>query len=107
MFNRRFVPYIVGVCIVALISLSYVGYRAYQNHVEFERLIADAQEGFNRSVDGHHSHSSEAPRMLAKDNRCKRGSRRCLSLVTKRNRSMMRQSLFLREVLRKSRQICL
>ena len=60
MFNRRFVPYIVGVCIVALISLSYVGYRAYQNHVEFERLIADAQEGFNRSVEGHHSHSSEA-----------------------------------------------
>ena len=60
MFNRRFMPYIVGVCIVALISLSYVGYRAYQSHVEFETFIADAQEGFNRSVEGHHSHSSEA-----------------------------------------------
>ena len=60
MFNRRFMPYIVGVCIVALISLSYVGYRAYQSHVEFETFIADAQEGFNHSVEGHHSHSSEA-----------------------------------------------
>lgn len=60
MFNHRLIPYLIVASIVVFISVCYIGYRAYQNHVEFERLIADAQEGFNRSVEGHHSHSSEA-----------------------------------------------
>ena len=58
MLKRRFIPYIVGGCIVALISLSYVGYRAYQNHVEFQAFVSDAQ-AFNHSVGEEHVHSSK------------------------------------------------
>ena len=57
MLKRGFIPYIVGGCIVVFIFVSYVGYRAYQRHIEFERFIADSQM-FNGSVehdeaDGH------------------------------------------------------
>lgn len=57
MLKHRFVPYIVAIGIVAFFSLSYVGYKTYQNHVEFERFISDVQ-AFNRSVEGQHDHSS-------------------------------------------------
>ncbi len=59
MFNHRFVPYIVGLCIVALLLVSYVGYRAYQKHVEFKAFTSNAQS-FNRSaeeLDDHHGHA--------------------------------------------------
>ncbi len=58
MFNRRFVPYLVVVDVIVLLSVCYMGYQAYQNHVEFERFISDAQT-FNSSVDNHHEHSSK------------------------------------------------
>ena len=57
MFKHRFSPYIVGACIVAFLSVSYVGYRAYQNHVEFKTFISDTQ-AFTRSIEGHPVHSS-------------------------------------------------
>jgi hypothetical protein len=50
MLKRRFIPYIVGGCIVALIFLSYVGYREYQNHVEFQAFISES-EGFQGAFD--------------------------------------------------------
>lgn len=43
MLKRRFIPYIVGASIIVLISVSYIGYRAYQRHVELERFISKAQ----------------------------------------------------------------
>ena len=58
MLKRCFIPYIVGGCIVAFLSVSYVGYRAYQNHVEFEDFMSNAQ-AFNRSIEGQHAHSSK------------------------------------------------
>ena len=56
MFRRRFIPYIIGVIIVALLSVSYVGYRAYQNHVEFKVLISES-EVFQGSLDKDASHT--------------------------------------------------
>ncbi len=62
MLKRRFIPYMVGAGIVALISLSFVGYRAYQNHVEFKAFMSKAQ-AFNRSVEleetDEHLHAEE------------------------------------------------
>ena len=43
MLSRRFSPCIVGVCVVALISLSYVGYRAYQNDAEFKVFLSESE----------------------------------------------------------------
>ena len=57
MFKRRFISYIIGGGIVAFLSVSYVGYRAYQNHVEFKAFMSNAQV-FNRSVKGQREHSS-------------------------------------------------
>ena len=50
MFNRRFIPYIIAGSIIAFLSISYVGYKAYQNHVDFNELISEA-EIFERSLD--------------------------------------------------------
>ena len=55
MLKRRFLPYIVGFCIVAFLSVSYVGYRAYQNHVDFKAFMSNAQ-AFNRSVEHDETH---------------------------------------------------
>ena len=71
MFNRRFMPYIVGGCVAGLLFVCYIGYREYQRHVAFERFISDMQT-FRRSVehtdkDGHghlteaHIHAVENP----------------------------------------------
>ncbi len=57
MLKSRFIPYIVGGCIVAFLSVSYVGYRTYQNHVEFKAFMSNAH-AFNRSIEGGHVHSS-------------------------------------------------
>ena len=57
MLKRRFVLYLVVCFIVALISVSYVGYRAYQNHVEFKAFMSNAL-ALNRSVEAEHDHSS-------------------------------------------------
>jgi hypothetical protein len=57
MLKSRFIPYIVGGCIVAFLSVSYVGYRTYQNHVEFKAFVSNAHP-FNRSIEGGHVHSS-------------------------------------------------
>lgn len=40
MFNRRFTPYIIAATLIACLSALYLGYRAYQNHVEFETFIS-------------------------------------------------------------------
>ena len=71
MFNRRFMPYIVGACVAGLLFVCYIGYREYEKHVAFERFISDT-EAFSRSVehpetDGHthltdtHPHGGENP----------------------------------------------
>ena len=57
MLKRRFLPYIVGMCIVALLFISYVGYIAYRNHVEYKALMSNAQ-AFYPSIEGQHDHSS-------------------------------------------------
>ena len=59
MLNRRFSPYVIGVSIIALLSVTYFGYRAYRNHVEFKAFISKT-EAFNRSLAGQSVHSSEA-----------------------------------------------
>ena len=56
MLNRRFMPYIVMAGLIALFSVCYVGYRAYQNHIAFEGFISDA-ETFYHSLDDGHAHS--------------------------------------------------
>ena len=56
MLKRRFLPYIVGICIVALLFLSYVGYIAYRNHVEYKRLMSNAQ-AFYPSIEEQHDHT--------------------------------------------------
>ena len=58
MFKRRFNPYIVGICIVAILSVSYVCIRAYHRDVEVNKVISEVQ-AFNRSVDEHDVHSSK------------------------------------------------
>ena len=44
MFNWRLNPYLIAAGIIALLSVSYLGYRAYQDHVEFEAFLSDAEE---------------------------------------------------------------
>ena len=50
MFNRRFIPYLIVGTIIAFVSISYVGYKAYQNHVDFNEFISEA-ETFQGSLD--------------------------------------------------------
>lgn len=59
MLNRRFSPYVIGGCIIALLSVTFLGYRAYRKHVEFKAFMSKAQ-AFNRSIAGQSVHSSEA-----------------------------------------------
>ena len=59
MLNRRFSPYVIGGCIIALLSVTFLGYRAYRKHVEFQAFMSKA-ETFNRSLAGQSVHSSEA-----------------------------------------------
>ena len=56
MVKRSVSPYIIGVCIVAVLSMSYIGIRAYQTHIELKQVLSDAQ-GVNREVAGHHGHN--------------------------------------------------
>ena len=57
MFKRRFIPYIVGVCVVVLLGIVYLSYIKYKTDQNFKAFMADAQ-AFNRSVDNRHEHSS-------------------------------------------------
>ena len=57
MLKRRFIPYIVGICIVAFLFISYVGYIAYRDHVEYKAFLSNAQ-AFYHSIEGQHDHSS-------------------------------------------------
>ena len=50
MFNHRLTPYIVAIGVLVLISLSYVGYRVYQNHVDFDQFMSQI-ESFQQSFD--------------------------------------------------------
>ena len=50
MLNRRFTPYLIALGIIAFFFVSYLGYRVYQKHVEFEEFISRAMT-FQRSVD--------------------------------------------------------
>ena len=43
MLRHRSIPYIVGICIIVLLSVSYVGYREYQDYVELQAKLSDAQ----------------------------------------------------------------
>ena len=57
MLKHRFMPYIVGGCVVVLLGvayLSYVNYKADQNHKEW---VAE-MTAFQRSIEGGHDHSS-------------------------------------------------
>ena len=57
MLKGRFLPYIVGSCVVVLLGvayLSYVNYKADQNHQEW---VAE-MTAFQRSIEGRHDHSS-------------------------------------------------
>ena len=57
MLKHRFMPYIVGGCVVVLLGvayLSYVSYKADQNHKEW---VAE-MTAFQRSIEGGHDHSS-------------------------------------------------
>ena len=56
MVKRRVSIYIIGVCIVAVLSVSYFGVRAYQRHVELKQVLSDAQ-AFNRESSEHHVHN--------------------------------------------------
>ncbi len=68
MLKRCFIPYIIGASIIALISVSYIGYKAYQRHVEFEGFISDAQ-ALNRFVEGQHSYASKEDTHSSADSR--------------------------------------
>ena len=57
MLKRRFVLYIIVCFIVALIPISYVGYKAYQKHVEFNAFMSNALV-LNRSIEEPVDHSS-------------------------------------------------
>ena len=53
MFNHRLTPYIVAIGVLVLISLSYVGYRVYQNHVDFDKFmsqIVSFQQSFDKDI---------------------------------------------------------
>ncbi len=57
MFKHRFIPYIVCGCVVVLLGvayLSYVSYKAEQNHKEWVAEMTAVQ----RSIEGRHDHSS-------------------------------------------------
>ena len=56
MVNRRIKPYLIVACIVAILSLSYIGIRAYKDQVEVNQLLSDAR-AVNRPVGARHSHS--------------------------------------------------
>ena len=56
MINRRVSPYIIGVCIVAVLSIFYIGIRAYKGQVELDELLSDAR-AVNSSVGARHSRS--------------------------------------------------
>ena len=58
MINRRVKPYIIGVCIVVVLSMSYIGIRAYKGNVELNQALSEAR-AINRSVGARHSHSSD------------------------------------------------
>ena len=58
MVNRRIKPYLIAVCIVAVLSIFYIGIRAYKGQVELNQLLSDA-EAVSRSVGVRHSHSSD------------------------------------------------
>ena len=51
MFNHRFYPYIIVLSISVLLAVSYVSYRAYQKHVDYDRFISKAQ-----AFTGEHTH---------------------------------------------------
>ena len=53
MVKRRVRLYIVGVCIVAVLSMGYVGIRVYQRNVQLKQVLSDAQ-AFNRELSEHH-----------------------------------------------------
>ena len=57
MFKRRFIPYIVGVCVVVLLGIVYLSYVKYKTDQNFKAFMADAQV-FNRSIEEGHGHSS-------------------------------------------------
>lgn len=57
MVKRPVNPYIVGVCIVAVISISYVAVKAYQRHGELKQVLSDAQQ-FNLQVTDRHEHNN-------------------------------------------------
>ena len=42
MLNRRVIPYLIAVGLIALFAVSYLGYRTYQEHVEFEEFMSEA-----------------------------------------------------------------
>lgn len=50
MFTRRFTPYLVVAGILALLSASYLCYRAYQSHVDFKVFISQALS-FQQTID--------------------------------------------------------
>lgn len=58
MFNRRFNLYIVGICFVAILSVSYIGIKTYQKHVKIAHVHPDFQT-YNRSVDERYVHTSK------------------------------------------------
>ena len=50
MWNRRFTLYLIAGGVLVLLSASYLGYRTYQNNVEFEKFISEAKM-FQQSTD--------------------------------------------------------
>ncbi|MDE0184949.1 MAG: hypothetical protein OXP71_05770 [Candidatus Poribacteria bacterium] len=58
MVNHRAKPYFIAGSILAVLSLSYIGIRAYKGHVELNQVLSDARL-VNRSVGARHSHSSD------------------------------------------------
>ena len=55
MVNRRARPYFIAGGIIAVLSLSYIGIRAYKSQVELDELLSDAR-AVNQSVGARHSH---------------------------------------------------
>lgn len=50
MFTRRVTPYLIAGGILALLSVSFLGYKVYQNHVEFTEFMSEARV-FQQSFD--------------------------------------------------------
>ena len=57
MFKRRFIPYIVGICVVVLLGIAYLSYVNYKTGQKFKAFMADAQ-AFNHSIENRPEHSS-------------------------------------------------